>query len=208
MMRYVLIVALSAGVIGCRAPAPSLDVLAPYGSAVVPPPGTGTVGTLGNYYGPAQQGAAAPTAIPTAPMAAPPQQLVPPPASAAPGIAPVPPSGVAPASFQFDATPVIAPLSGGSHVDEQVRPATSSSVPSADDSNPLRLNGMPVSDATAYEDPSSFPSAGNSAGTAGQTPTAGNAPSFLRFINPKPAPAASSAAVPVAPPASAAWQAR
>jgi hypothetical protein len=204
MMRYVLIVVLSAGVIGCRAPAPSLDVLAPYGSAVVPPPGTGTVGTLGNYYGAPNPGAAAPTA----PLATPPQNLSPPPASAAPGPAPVAPSGVAPASYQSDATRVTAPLSGGSPLDGELLPTDSSPRPAVDDSNPLRLNGMPVNDATAYEEPSSLPAAGSTTGTAGQSPTGGNAPSFLRFINPKPVPAASTAAAPVAPPTSGAWQAR
>ena len=37
---------------GCRAPMPSFDLLAPYGTSRVPPPGTGSIGTGGNYYTP------------------------------------------------------------------------------------------------------------------------------------------------------------
>ena len=37
---------------GCRAPMPSFNPLAPLGSTRVPPPGTGTIGTNGNYYTP------------------------------------------------------------------------------------------------------------------------------------------------------------
>ncbi len=168
MVRCVWWVALSAGLIGCRAPAPSLDVLAPYGSAVVPPPGTGTVGTLGNYYGAPKAGAAAPPATP-------PGNLLPPPSAVPPGIAPVAPSGVAPASYQSDARGVIAPLSGVSHGSRDRPPADSFADPAVEAANPLRLNGMPVNDATVYEEPSS---------------------------------AAGAAVLPVAPPASGAWQAR
>ena len=38
---------------GCRAPMPSFDLLAPYGTSRVPAPGTGTIGTGGAYYSPA-----------------------------------------------------------------------------------------------------------------------------------------------------------
>ena len=52
MTRCVTIVAIAWMLVGCRAPAPSFDVLAPYGSPTVPPPRTGAVGTAGQYYAP------------------------------------------------------------------------------------------------------------------------------------------------------------
>lgn len=39
------------GLAGCHAPTPSFNLLAPYGSPTVPPPPTGAVGTSPDYYG-------------------------------------------------------------------------------------------------------------------------------------------------------------
>lgn len=225
MTRYVWLLVLSAALFGCRAPAPSLDILAPYGSAVVPPPGTGTVGTLGNYYGAPGTGMAAPTSVPPSPASVPPQGLSPPPGAVPPTPEPVAPSGVAPASFQpaapvsfesvqSDPLRVIAPVASAVPVDAERPTANSFTEPAHDDSNPLRLDGMPINDATVYDDVSPLPTPGAAAGSPGPTAAAGNSPAFLRFMSPKPASAAGTAAVtavpaaPLPPPASGAWQAR
>ncbi len=70
MTRYAAILVAAWMLVGCRAPAPSFDVLAPYGSPTVPAPRTGAIGTSGTYYAPMNQGTQ-PTA--TAPVTPSPQ---------------------------------------------------------------------------------------------------------------------------------------
>ena len=67
MTRYVAIFAVAWMLVGCRAPAPSFDLLAPYGSPTVPPPRTGSIGTAGTYYAPTTPGTQSPATVPTAP---------------------------------------------------------------------------------------------------------------------------------------------
>ena len=52
MLRIVGTAWLAVFLVGCRAPTPSFNVLAPWGSATVPPPPTGSVGTSADYYAP------------------------------------------------------------------------------------------------------------------------------------------------------------
>ncbi len=47
MTRLLAIISLALLLLGCRAPTPSMNVFAPYGSATVPPPPTGAIGTPG-----------------------------------------------------------------------------------------------------------------------------------------------------------------
>ena len=50
MKRLAALLTLVTLMAGCRAPMPSFDVLAPYGTTRVPPPATGTMGTPDTYY--------------------------------------------------------------------------------------------------------------------------------------------------------------
>jgi hypothetical protein len=50
MKRFAAFSALIMLLGGCRAPMPTIDLLAPYGSPRVPPPGTGTYGSPNSYY--------------------------------------------------------------------------------------------------------------------------------------------------------------
>ena len=52
MRRFLAAAILMSFLVGCHAPTPSLNDLTPYGSATVPAPATGTVGTSGDYYAP------------------------------------------------------------------------------------------------------------------------------------------------------------
>src|SRR3972149_1614589 len=89
MTRYVAIFVAAWMLAGCRAPVPSFDFLAPYGSPTVPAPRTGSIGTSGTYYAPMTQGtqpAATAPVIPsasgtTAPVFPPPSQPQVPPSS-------------------------------------------------------------------------------------------------------------------------------
>jgi hypothetical protein len=80
----------------------------------------------------------------------------------------------------------------------------------SDASSALQLNGMPVNDATRYAEPEPFQPAGVPINISDLPPANTNAPSFLRFISPKPANA--TAAPPAAPAttttSNAAWQTR
>ncbi len=129
-MKWLLAVAgMAMFSMGCHAPTPSVDsmsVLAPYGSATVPPPKTGTVGTSGAYYVP-----------PTAPPAA---------ASGASATQP----GTAPGAF-MGAANAPTPAAGSAVIPASYSaPAGTSSQPGT---SSLKLNGMPVNDATAVGQP-------------------------------------------------------
>ena len=59
MLRFTICFMTLSLLVGCRAPVPSFNVLAPYGEARVPPPQTGVLGTPnGAYYTNPQQGTA------------------------------------------------------------------------------------------------------------------------------------------------------
>jgi hypothetical protein len=53
MKRVAFVFLLSFAFVGCRAPMPSANLLAPYGSKCVTPPPTGSINASGNYYTPA-----------------------------------------------------------------------------------------------------------------------------------------------------------
>ena len=166
---------------GCRAPAPSFNAFAPFGSSRVPPPPTSAYQHSGQYYQAPASGQALPnrntstTAAPnsgsaTAPagLQTPPANLVSPPALSA--IAPVgslpgfvgvgnsPGGSVAPASYQTPVAvrahvangpgaAVLPPATAASSSpprpsNNAAKPATTSS------SSKLKLQGMPVNDAT------------------------------------------------------------
>ncbi|MBP89848.1 MAG: hypothetical protein CMJ64_24605 [Planctomycetaceae bacterium] len=61
---------------GCRAPMPSFDLLAPYGTSRVPPPGTGTIGTGGTYYTPPSGQTTSPPPVGTGFRLAPPGRTI------------------------------------------------------------------------------------------------------------------------------------
>ena len=51
MSRMIVVVLITGSLVGCHAPVPSLNMLAPYGSQRVPAPGTGSYGAAnGGYY--------------------------------------------------------------------------------------------------------------------------------------------------------------
>ncbi len=220
MARGVAIVLLIGLLAGCRAPAPSMSCLTPYMDSTVPPPRTGAVGSNGMYYAPPANGmmgapAAAPpvTGAGVAPVApgagapvftAPSQPLTPPASYMGASTGNTDSSEVTLASFQAGKPDEIASAEKDELAD--------SAQPKAADANALKLDAMPVNDAS---EPAPLPagSAGSDPKNIATTPGPnGNAPSFLRFINPRPAgetPATSS--TPVQPPASSVagtWQAR
>ncbi|MHB8970412.1 MAG: hypothetical protein ACYC3X_12525 [Pirellulaceae bacterium] len=228
MTRYVAIIIAVWMFAGCRAPVPSFDFLAPYGSPTVPSPRTGAIGTSGTYYSPTTPGTAAPGTLPaataplvpsgpaaTAPSFPPPSQpLVPPASYMGASNAPLADatSSVALASFQagvpHPVTPPATTVTTVTTVTDESLPtdarAETASRPS-DSSSTLNLRGMPVNDATASAEPQASSSAGEPANSSSS-----NSPSFLRFINSKPG--ASSGTVTAVPPTTTApaavWQTR
>ncbi len=73
MMRLLATISLALLLMGCRAPTPSMNVFAPYGSATVPAPPTGTIGGSGGYYAPQSPATTVPNQpLPTQPPASPP----------------------------------------------------------------------------------------------------------------------------------------
>ena len=91
MKRSVASLLMILGLAGCQAtPTPSLDVLAPFGSTRVPPPGTTSYSGKGAYYNPSAPASAAPTgAAPTTGLPATPN-------TATPGITPQRPQAALP----------------------------------------------------------------------------------------------------------------
>ncbi|MHB0956125.1 MAG: hypothetical protein ACYC0X_07060 [Pirellulaceae bacterium] len=193
MTRYVAIVVAAWMLAGCRAPAPSFDVLAPYGSPTVPAPRTGAIGTSGTYYAPMNQGAPPAGPAPVAPLspdAAPPvfapqsQRLVPPASymGAADTTSADGTTDVSMASYQAVASHQVPPPVRTS-MDEQSSQAVVG--PEAGSSSTLKLRGMPVNDGTQPDEPQSFTPAGEPVNISSVPPGTSNSPSFLRFINPK-----------------------
>jgi hypothetical protein len=115
------------------------------------------------------------------------------------------------ASYQAGAphqvTPPATTIVGGSSSPGAVADA---SVNASSSSSTLKLSGMPVNDATQPGEPQSFSPAGEPVNISSLPSANSNAPSFLRFINPKTG--ASNSTVTAAPPATTAsagtWQTR
>ncbi len=217
MTRYVAIFAVAWMLVGCRAPAPSFDLLAPYGSPTVPPPRTGSIGTAGTYYAPTTPGTQSPATGPTAPTTTTPA-VAPQSRPAAPPVSYMGTSNetlsagttsVAQASYQPGSTrQVHVPATT---VTEEVLPpnsTTQSGRPTTASSSTLQLNGMRVNDATQLAEPQQFNPANEPVNIANLPSANANAPSFLRFINPKSG--TSSGTVTPNPPAtsSGTWQTR
>ncbi len=141
MMRLLAVACIAMFAVGCHAPTPSMNsmsLLAPYGSATVPPPKTGTVGTSGAYYAP-------PTAPPAAVGGAAAAQpgTIPPGAFMGASNVPTPATGsaVVPASYSAPAAAGAVPF-----------PSAAPPAPNQPSSS-LRLNGMHVNDATSAGQP-------------------------------------------------------
>ena len=181
---------------GCRAPAPSFNAFAPYGSPHVPPPTTGSVGTPGSYYqAPATAPSGAPPVQPpttmsptlgTQPTTSPPSTWgTPPTTTMPPTLGTQPPtyngasnqagptaaSGVAQASYQQPAT--------GASRSVLVSGSTSSS-------SSLQLNGMRVNDGTQPAEPQSFTPASSGLVEISDLPPANpnQPPTTMRVIQP------------------------
>ncbi len=127
--RLIAVVAMAAFALsGCRAPMPSFDGFAPFGSTRVPPPPTGAYKQAGNYYSAAPANAPTATSNParTAPAGSATAPISPPPAGSSPpnlvkppafgatapigslpgfvGVGNSPGGGIAPVSYQAPAT--------------------------------------------------------------------------------------------------------
>ncbi len=143
--------------VGCRAPTPSMNSLIPYGSATVPSPSTGTVGTSTDYYSSPNGGGAT---NPAAGLQGSNGSLSSP--------ATITDRAVQPASFTAgvptEASPTAFTASGGST---------------------LQLNGMPLNDATTVSAQQPLPS--GTPTNLSQLPSATSAPSLLRILGPGPA---------------------
>lgn len=173
MKRSVASLLLIFSLVGCQStPKPSLDVLAPFGSPRVPPPGTTNYGAKGSYYngnGPASTapaGAAPTTGLPATPNSATPgisaqrspQAALPSNQTVASNgqwrtpNATASPNAVQPAAYNADMTAALAtqtPVGTGVLPAAAATPAKST----------LKLNGQPVTDATtsaASAEPAKF----------------------------------------------------
>lgn len=217
MTRCVTIFALAWMSLGCRAPAPSFDMLAPYGSPTVPPPRTGAVGTGGTYYAPAAPNAQPSATNPsntTSPAVLP---SVAAPSSAQPVAPPVSHMGgstdalsdtatdVAHASYEPGSTSRANSLA--TTVTDDVLPP-SPTPPVSDSSSALQLNGMRVNDATRLDEPKQFSPPSEPINIANLPSANSNAPAFLRFISPKSTTGGGTGTPTPATPPSGAWQAR
>jgi len=165
MDRLLLLVLVAA--LGCRAPMPAFNPLAPYGSTRVPPPATGNVNQPNSYYSPTGQPASGQPTLTTPPRtgypANPPgngwsAQPSPPTTTTASAsqttlpsasVVPAPASGVALASYPAAVVPPPEKPSSSA-------PVTMNSTSS--DAAALRLRGMPVNDATRQEPQPFLPS--------------------------------------------------
>ena len=191
MMRYATGLIAVMCLVGCRAPAPSFNAFAPYGTPHVPPPTTGSVGTPNSYYQapsglpPAQPSAQPPTTgLPTTPLPTTPLPTTPTgptaPTLGTPPTTPLPTygastetagmSGVAQASYQQPVDGTRSVLVNGSQ-----------------GSTTLNLNGMHVNDATGPTEPQAFTPDGTEMVEISQLPPATpttRSPSVIRVIQP------------------------
>ena len=198
MARYVTILIAACLLVGCRAPTPSFNVLAPYGSPTVPPPRTGAVGTAGQYYAPTAPAGQSPAALPaTAPVGSP-QSVPAAPPAAPPAVPPVSYMGAVQDDLTDQAVPVAqASYEPGSTLADSLPATTVSDDPlpidtlaQADEaatSSPstLQLAGMRVNDATQVAEPRPFTPTEEPVHLASRSTTSVSTPSFLRFISPK-----------------------
>lgn len=141
---------------GCHAPPPSFDLLAPYGSSRVPPPSTGSLGTGGAYY---NRTAPPATSVPSVPNS-----------SRAPtGSQRMQTNASRPRAhlaaddswkpIRTNATPDPAPAFPGVTGSAANRTLPVSYNGTATGGTALRLNGMPVTDATrnaSFSEPARF----------------------------------------------------
>ena len=219
MMRCVAIFAIAWLMVGCRAPAPSFNLLAPYGSATVPPPRTGAVGAAGQYYAPTTPAGQSPATVPTAPTTATPA-VVPQSPTAAP---PVSYMGAAHEGLSAETTSVAqASYEPGSTrqsptpattVTDDVLPPDSTTRPDREatgssSTSTLQLNGMRVNDATQLAEPQRFDPASEPVNIASLPNANANTPSFLRFISPKSGTTNGTSAPRESTTSSSAWQSR
>lgn len=134
--------------VGCRAPMPTFNPLAPYGSTRVPPPSTGSLQAPTSYYNPSSQPASGTVSPPT--LTAPPRtgfQASPPTGNASGAAATSSPNqSVTLASHEM-------PVATAAVVQPSGSVSTSGASSNA---NTLRLRGMPVNDATRPQEPAPF----------------------------------------------------
>ncbi len=192
MTRLLAITSLVLVLVGCRAPTPSMNVFAPYGSATVPPPPTGAIGNSGSYYAPqGSSGAAGQVTSPATGGATGSgvqfQTGTPPASFMGTNNVPTPAVGrpaVAQASFEPGTT-------AGTNLSQATADSTlsSSSTPlppgnSSHSSSTLKLNGMRVNDATTSTEPQQFTPSTAPINIADLPPAnASQTPSFLRILN-------------------------
>ncbi len=206
------LLALLALLAGCRAPTPSMNVFAPYGSATVPPPPTGTLGNGAGYY-------SSPTTPPNAPATPPATAL--PPAGAGYGAIPSTASGTATlASAMGEPTPAtraygVAQASyqpgstSGTGLSGIAAPGTSGAVDSADESpSTLRIKGMPVNDATVPAEPQAGSASANPTDLATLPAANASSPSLLRIISSRSSTGTVPANASPTPPSTGNWQTR
>jgi len=178
MKRYWAIALITCFLAGCRAPTPSMNFLAPYGSATVPAPPTGSVGTSNDYYAPPQPSSTtggAPAGAASGDQSNNLRQLGPPPGNfvgaSDPGDSPTD-NSVVRASYD----------SAGHRSDDSSEPLNWNGSGTTSASSNLKLQGMPVNDATsavraqdsALADPINL----------SHLPDARYAPSGLRILTP------------------------
>ncbi len=172
MTRFFALISCALLLVGCRAPTPSMNVFAPYGSATVPPPGTGAIGGSGNYYAPPTPPANVPgQAVPSQPGVSPPV--------ATPGYGAVTSPAATDASqlaMSGEPTPAVRPST--------VAQASYQPGSTAAPSSTLRIKSMPVSDATATAEPQQFTPESAPINIADLPPAGANqVPSLLRILN-------------------------
>lgn len=226
MARYVAILITACLLVGCRAPTPSFNVLAPYGSPTVPPPRTGTVGTAGQYYAPTapavQSPAAPPATLPaTAPVDSSQSFPAAPPAATPPAAPPVSYMGavqdgltdqavpVAQASYELGSTGADSlPAAMVSDDPLPIDTLMQADEPTASSPSTLQLAGMRVNDATQLAEPRPFTPTEEPVRLASRSTTSASTPSFLRFISPKAGISSQTPASAQSPAPSSEWQSR
>lgn len=189
MFRSAAIVVICVSFMGCRAPKPSMNVFAPYGSSRVPPPATGSMTNPNAYYQPPNGAppAQAPTQTPAGATTAP-SLGSPVPAGSTPGFlgasqepTPADPSQpVALAAFEVEATDDGSTHANAATAEGELEPLPAQSI-SANTGSTLNLRGMPVNDATNVGDPRGTSEQEEQAVVA-KSETA-RSPSLLKIIN-------------------------
>lgn len=188
MMRVVGLLVAGLFLAGCRAPTPSFNVLAPWGSETVPPPPTGSVGTSADYYAPPTPPPATSGGGSAAPNAGSPsgsnRSSSPSGSSSATGAQLQ--TGSPPRTFMGTENTFTASSGGVVPAaytwNDAVSPKVAQASRSTSVSSPLPLHGMPVNDATMAEGPNA-PSNGTPVNLS-QLPDASHIASSVRTITP------------------------